>query len=91
MVALEVTYASGGKSLPHRHPGAAFIYAYVVSGAVRSQIEGQPARVFKAGEGFAEVPGQHHVVSENASDSTPAKMIVVFVTGSGDKTLSRND
>jgi quercetin dioxygenase-like cupin family protein len=36
MVAVTVSYPPGGKSLAHRHAASAFIYAYVLSGAIRS-------------------------------------------------------
>jgi hypothetical protein len=32
----------------------------------------EPARVYRVGEGFYEVPGSHHRISENASDRDPA-------------------
>ncbi|MDB5805955.1 MAG: hypothetical protein JWN73_3277 [Betaproteobacteria bacterium] len=44
LVAVEVSYPPGGASLPHRHAGSAFIYAYVVAGRVMSQVQGQPVR-----------------------------------------------
>ncbi|UGQ46233.1 cupin domain-containing protein [Massilia endophytica] len=91
LIAVEVNYAPGAKSAPHRHSKSAFIYAYVVSGAVRSQVEGQAARVYRAGEGFSELPGEHHLISENASESEPARLLAVFVVDSDDKPLSKPD
>src|SRR5262245_57898962 len=38
LVAVTVTYPPGGKSLAHRHAPSAFIYAYVLLGAIRSQV-----------------------------------------------------
>jgi len=38
--------------------------AYVISGAIRSQVEGEPARVYQAGETWQEAPGAHHTISE---------------------------
>jgi quercetin dioxygenase-like cupin family protein len=32
-----VDYAPGGRSVSHRHAGSAFVYAFVLSGAVRSE------------------------------------------------------
>jgi quercetin dioxygenase-like cupin family protein len=43
MVAQIVSYPPGGKSLPHRHAPSAFIYARVLSGAIRSQVGDEPA------------------------------------------------
>lgn len=80
LIALEVTYPPGGKSSPHFHAKSAFIYAHVLSGVIRSQVDGEPARVYQAGEGFYENPGSHHRVSENASGSEPASLLAVFIT-----------
>lgn len=79
LVAAEVNYAPGEKSGAHRHEKSSFIMAYVVSGAIRSQVEGEPAKVYKAGETWYENPGAHHIVSENASATEPAKLLAVFV------------
>ena len=43
-----VDYAPGGKSPSHRHARSAFIVAYVLSGAIRSQVNDGPAQVFRA-------------------------------------------
>ena len=34
-----VDYPPGASSAPHRHARSAFIYAYVLSGAIRSQVD----------------------------------------------------
>jgi quercetin dioxygenase-like cupin family protein len=81
LTALEVDYAPGGTSKPHHHAGV--VFAYVVSGAIRSQVDEGEARVYHAGESFFESPGAHHVVSENASRSKPAKLLAVFVADDG--------
>jgi quercetin dioxygenase-like cupin family protein len=91
LVAVEVSYPPGGASLPHRHAQSAFIYAYVVLGRIASQVEGQPERIYKAGESFHEVPGAHHVVSRNASKTEPAKLLAVFVVDTDDKPLTTPD
>ena len=91
LIAVEVTYPPGGASLPHRHAKSAFIYAYVVSGAIESQVEGQRARVYRAGESFCETPGAHHVLGRNVSGTEPAKLLAVFVVDSSDKDLTTPD
>lgn len=90
LVALVVTYAPGGKSPSHRHAGSAFIYAHVLSGAIRSQVDDGPARVYRVGENFYEVPGSHHRVSENASQHEPASLLAVFVLDSKEASLTTN-
>ena len=91
LVAVVVTYGPGGKSVPHRHAGSAFIYAHVLSGAIRSQVDDEPAKVYRAGENFHEVPGSHHRVSENASDREPASLLAVFVVDSQEASLTVSD
>lgn len=91
MVAVVVTYPPGAKSPAHRHARSAFIYAYVLSGAIRSQVDNQPAKVYKVGESFYELPGSHHRISENASNSDPASLLAIFVVDSKDKPLTTPD
>jgi quercetin dioxygenase-like cupin family protein len=81
LTAVTVDYAPGGASKPHFHAGV--VFAYVVSGEIRSQVDEGPARVYRAGEAFFEAPGAHHVVSENASNTQPAKLLAVFVADDG--------
>lgn len=88
IIAVEVTYPPGGASLPHRHAKSAFIYAYVVSGAIESQVDDQPARVYTAGQSFYEEPGARHQVSRNASKTEPAKLLAVFVVDTNDAPLT---
>lgn len=87
LLAVEVVYPPGGASPPHRHPASAFIYAYVVSGAIVSAVDDQKPRIYRAGESFYEAPGAHHRVSRNASTTRPAKMLAVFVKNSGNGQL----
>jgi quercetin dioxygenase-like cupin family protein len=91
MVAVVVTYPPGAKSPAHHHARSAFIYAYVLSGAIRSQVGDEPAKVYQVGEGFYEVPGSHHRISENASDREPASLLAVFVVDSKDNPLTVPD
>jgi quercetin dioxygenase-like cupin family protein len=77
-----VQYAPGGKSASHAHAGS--VYAYVLSGKIRSEnsVTG-PVRVYSAGEGFFEPPGSTHSISENASDSEPASLLAIFIADDG--------
>jgi quercetin dioxygenase-like cupin family protein len=83
MTVVSVAYEPGGSSAPHRHPASGMVFAYVVSGAVRSQVEGEPAKVYRAGESWIEPPNAHHVISENASSTEPARLIAVIVADDG--------
>ena len=82
-----VEYAPGGSSPAHTHPKSAFIYATVLEGAIRSQVNDGPEKVYRAGESWAELPGDHHRVSANASDTEPAKLLAVFVVDSDETTI----
>jgi quercetin dioxygenase-like cupin family protein len=91
MIAVVVSYPPGAKSAAHRHAPSAFIYAHVLSGSIRSRVDDQPAKVYAVGEGFYELPGAHHWMSENASDTEPASLLAVFVVDSKDKALTTPD
>lgn len=91
LVAVEVSYPPGGASAPHRHARSAFIYAYVVSGEIQSQVDEGPARIYRAGESFYEAPGAHHRISRNASKTRPAKLLAVFVVDTGQQPLTTPD
>jgi len=90
LTAVVVDYPPGTKSRPHHHAPSAFIYAYVLSGAVRSQVGDEPAKVYGTGESWVEAPGAYHRVSENASSTEPAKLLAVFVANT-DEALTRPD
>jgi quercetin dioxygenase-like cupin family protein len=81
-----VDYPPGASSVPHRH-GSAFVYAYVLSGAVRSQVNDEPVRVYRPGETWFEKPGSYHRVSANASDTEPARLLAVLIADAGDEPL----
>src|SRR3984957_3124253 len=91
LVAVEVSFPPGGDSAPHHHSDSAFIYAYVVSGQVASQVEGQPEHIYRAGECWYETPGAHHLISRNASKTEPAKLLAVFVVDTDDNALTTPD
>ena len=89
--AVAVSYPPGAKSAPHHHAKSAFIMAYVISGAIRSEVEGEPARVYHAGETWREAPSAHHTISENASATEPAELLAVFLIDTGDGPLTTDD
>ena len=91
LAAAVVEYAPGAKSPSHRHANSAFIAAYVISGTVRSQVNDEPVKVYRAGESWFESPGAHHKVSENASATEPARLIAIFVVDTDEKTLTTPD
>ncbi len=74
-----VEYGPGGYSPAHMHPKSAFIYAIVLEGAIRSQVNDGSVTIYKAGQSFSELPGDRHSVSAKASKTKPAKLLAVFV------------
>ena len=91
LVSRVIDYPPGGASAPHRHARSAFIYAYVLSGQIRSQVDDEPARVYRSGEKWFESPGAHHPVSANASDTEPARLLAVVIVDAADEQLTIPD
>ena len=78
LTAVVVEYGPGGSTPAHRHAGS--VFAYVLSGQIRSENSATgPVRVYRTGETFFEPPGSTHLVSANASDTEPASLLAVFV------------
>jgi quercetin dioxygenase-like cupin family protein len=80
MITLDIP--PGGGSAAHRHPGH-HTFGYVLEGAYRIKVEDGPEKVLHKGESFYEAPGQLHAVSRNASDTEPAKVLVLVLAESG--------
>jgi quercetin dioxygenase-like cupin family protein len=91
LVSVIVDYPPEGISLPHRHARSAFIYAYVLSGKIRSQVDDEPVREYGPGESWFENPGAHHQVSANASDTEPARLLAVFIVDTADEQITVPD
>lgn len=75
--AVEVTYPPGGASAPHTHPCA--VIGYVLEGALRTRLAGQPDAVYRTGESFYEAPGSLHEVSANAGEGGPTRFLAYFL------------
>jgi quercetin dioxygenase-like cupin family protein len=88
LIALEVDYAPGAASPSHTHARSAFIYAYVVSGAIESKVNDGETRIYRAGESWSEPPNASHPISRNVSKTQPAKLLAVFVVDTNDKALT---
>jgi len=77
-----VDYAPGRVGAAHRHAG--FVLVYVLSGAVVARISGQgEARTYTAGQMFYEPPGATHEVSNNASQTQPARLLAMIFARKG--------
>jgi quercetin dioxygenase-like cupin family protein len=86
--AVLVEYGLGGYSPGHTHPKSAFVYATVLEGAIRSQVNEGPVTTYRAGQSFSELPGDRHDVSANASTTKPAKLLAVFVVDTNETELT---
>jgi len=76
-----VSYAPGQASKAHVHPGS--VFAYVLEGEVTSQLEGQPPVTYRAGQAWYEPPRVPHLVSRNASDTAPARLLALLIVDDG--------
>ena len=88
LVAVEVDYAPAAASPSHTHAKSAFIYAYVISGAIESKVNNGETRIYRAGESWSEPPGAIHSISRNASNAEPARLLAVFVLDTNDNPLT---
>jgi len=78
---LMVTYPPGSADEIHRHDAHAFVY--MLEGSVVMQLRGAEPVTLKAGDTFYEGPNDVHIVGRNASDSKPAKFVVILVKKQG--------
>ena len=76
-----VEYPPGVASAAHRHNANTFVY--VLEGSVVMQVAGGQEMTLTAGQTFYESPSDVHTVSRNASDSKPAKILVLLVKDVG--------
>jgi len=79
-----VTYPPGGASPPHRHDAQVFVY--VLEGELNMQVQGGPKVTLKPGDTFYESPSDVHAVSANASQTAPAKFLVLIIKDKGSPT-----
>jgi quercetin dioxygenase-like cupin family protein len=76
-----VSYPPGARDVVHRHDAHAFVY--VLEGQIVMQLKGQPAVTLSAGQTFYEGPADVHVVGRNASNTEPARFVVVLLKAKG--------
>jgi quercetin dioxygenase-like cupin family protein len=72
----EVTYGPGEWSPAHSHLCA--VIGYVIEGAVRMQVKGEPEATYKAGQSLYEAPNGVHAISANASKTERARFLAYF-------------
>ena len=78
---ITVGYPSGATDPVQRHNASAFVY--VLEGSVIMQMKDEKAVTLHPGDTFYEDPAGIHLVSKNASNTEPAKFLVVLVKDKG--------
>jgi quercetin dioxygenase-like cupin family protein len=78
---ISVAYPPGAVDPVHRHHAHAFVY--VVEGSIVMQIKGGKEVTLTPGQTFYEGPNDVHTVGRNASQTQPAKFIVVLLKDKG--------
>ncbi|MEW6270933.1 MAG: cupin domain-containing protein [Thermodesulfobacteriota bacterium] len=78
---ITVDYAPGAADPVHRHDASAFVY--VLEGTVEMQMKGGEKVTLRPGQTFYEDPDGVHLVGRNASDTEPARFVVVLVKNEG--------
>ena len=78
---ITVEYPPGSADPIHRHNAHAFIY--VLEGSIVMQVRGGKETTLTPGQSFYEGPDDIHVVGRNASQTKPAKFLVLFVKDQG--------
>ena len=78
---ITVDYPPGAADPIHRHDAHGFVY--VLQGSIVMQVEGGKEVTLTAGQTFYEGPQDLHTVGRNASDTVPAKFLVLLVKDDG--------
>jgi quercetin dioxygenase-like cupin family protein len=74
---ITVVYPPGSSDPIHRHNAHAFVY--VLEGSIVMQVKGGKEVTLTPGQTFYEGPNDIHTVGRNASNTKPAKFIVLLV------------
>jgi quercetin dioxygenase-like cupin family protein len=78
---ITVEYPPGSVDPVHRHHAHAFVY--VLEGAIVMQLKGGKEVTLTRGQTFYEGPNDLHTVGRNASQTKPAKFIVLLLKDKG--------
>jgi quercetin dioxygenase-like cupin family protein len=76
-----VDFPPGFSSAVHRHNAQVFVY--VLQGSVVMQVRGKKELTLEPGQSFYEDPNDIHVVSRNASNTKPARFLVLLINKKG--------
>ena len=80
-VMITVEYPPGASDAIHRHNADVFVY--VLEGSIVMQVRGGKEVTLTPGQTFYEGPSDVHVVSRNASETKPAKFVVLLIKDKG--------
>ncbi|MEN5159505.1 cupin domain-containing protein [Achromobacter spanius] len=83
---LIVDYPPGGADPIHRHDAYGFVY--VLEGSIVMQVKGGKEVTLTPGQTFYEGPDDVHTVGRNASQTQPAKFLVVLIKKQGAPALT---
>ncbi|WP_321930385.1 cupin domain-containing protein [Paraburkholderia guartelaensis] len=78
---ITVTYPPGAVDPVHRHHANAFVY--VLEGSIVMQVKGGKEVTLTPGQTFYEGPNDVHTVGRNASQTQPAKFLVILLKDKG--------
>jgi quercetin dioxygenase-like cupin family protein len=78
---ISVVYPPGSVDPVHRHHAHA--YVYVLEGSIVMQVKGGKQVTLTPGQTFYEGPDDVHTVGRNASQTKPAKFIVLLLKDKG--------
>jgi quercetin dioxygenase-like cupin family protein len=82
---ITVEYPPGAVDPVHRHHAHAFVY--VLEGTIVMQLKGGKEVTLTPGQTFYEGPNDIHTVGRNASNTKPAKFLVVLIKEKGAEIL----
>ncbi|VVE11615.1 cupin domain-containing protein [Pandoraea fibrosis] len=82
---LTVDYPPGAADPIHRHNAYGFVY--VLEGSIVMQVKGGKEVTLNAGQTFYEGPEDIHTVGRNASQTKPARFLVVLIKQQGTPAL----
>jgi len=83
---ITVDYPPGSVDPVHRHHAHAFVY--VLEGSIVMAVNGGKPVTLKAGDTYYEGPDDVHTVGRNASQTEPAKFVVVLLKDKGAPVLT---
>ncbi|MGV2862347.1 cupin domain-containing protein [Achromobacter sp. ESBL13] len=78
---ITVDYPPGAADPIHRHDAYSFVY--VLQGSIIMQVKGGKEVTLTPGQTFFEGPDDVHTVGRNASQTEPAKFVVVLIKKKG--------